>query len=410
MFDNTFLIKYAFKNLFRQKRRTLLTSVVIMVSVGSMLFMFAYLNGVLNSIIEDSVKLTGHVNIQHPEYKIKERMISLSVPVDGYAELKTNLSDIEGLAAISGRIKFGGLIDFNENNEPSLGMGIDIEGEKSILQIQKMIVEGTYFSGAPEEMILGSDIAIKLGIKTGDVVTIISSTAYGSMAAGNYKVIGIANMVLGMFNKMFFIPLDNAQYLLDMEDQVTEFVGFCDEISSAEIAKQDILDRNLAGDYEIITWDEQPFLKAYLPMVDAMYIIMVGLFGMVASFSIINTMLMSVLERTREIGVMTAFGMRKSIIVKLFLFEAGVLGFVGGLLGLAFGGSSGYYLETHGLTFSEKLADGFPIAIRTTLYADVEWYHLVISLILGIIISMIASLIPAYKAARTEPTKALRTN
>ncbi|MFC1563379.1 ABC transporter permease [candidate division KSB1 bacterium] len=410
MTDNSYLVKLAFKNVMRQKRRTILTILVIAISVGAIFVMLGYIKGAFGSMINDYYKITGHINIQHNEYKLKERMLSLTVPVENCSILKSQLDENEEVVASGGRIKFGGLIDFNNANEPGLGMGFDQEAEKQMLELNTFIVKGRYFSGASNETVIGSELSSKLNIEPGDTITVITRTAYGSMAAANFVTVGIAEMLTGMFNSFFFIDLKEAQYLLDMEDQATEYIVISQDPENVESLKNSLMEiSSLDEKYTIIPWYEQPIWKTYLPLINYTYAITIGLYGLIASFSIINTMLMAVFERTREIGVFTAFGMRKYKVLRMFLTEAAVIGFIGGIFGLVWGGSALYYLEKYGISLGRAVEE-FSIPIRNTIHASLEWYHAVFSLIIGVIITIIAAYMPALKAARIEPTKALRTH
>ncbi len=408
MMSNTFFLKLAFKNVFRHKRRSILTMVVIMFSVGTLLFMLSYLEGVWNNVIEDSVRASGHISIEHPEYQIKERMLSLNVTVENYEQLKTDLTNIEGVKCATGRIRFGGLLDFGENNEPGMGMGIDPVLERDILQIENLIIEGRYFGDDPRETIIGVNFANKLHIGIGDTITVISRTAYSSLAAENLIVVGIADMLNSMLNNIFYISLETAQQLLDMEDQVAQVMLFIDNPDQLEEMKEKILATAGIGDnYSVIMWNERGMLKDMGPMIQAFIGIMILLFGSIAAFSVINTMLMSVLERTKEIGVFTSFGMKRRNVLRVFLIEALVIGAFGGLMGLIAGGYGGYWLENTGLTIGE-VVENFPIPLRQTLYGDLKWSQAGISFIFGLVLSLVASYFPALKAARLEPTDALR--
>ncbi|MCP4727570.1 MAG: hypothetical protein GY863_21200, partial [bacterium] len=154
MIENSYLIKLAFKNVKRHKRRTILTILVVAISVGAIFVLMGYIKGAFGSMINDYYKITGHINIQHNEYKMKERMLSLTVTVENYRELKNQIDGYDQVISSGGRIKFGGLIDFNNANEPGLGMGIDPEAEKQMLELQNFVVRGRYFSGAPNETIV----------------------------------------------------------------------------------------------------------------------------------------------------------------------------------------------------------------------------------------------------------------
>lgn len=403
-----YLFKLAFRNVFRQKRRTTLTVIILMFSVGIFVFFQSYLEGAMGSMIDDTIKAAGHISIQHPEYQLKERMLSLNSVVSDYESLKEEISKTPGLKAVTGRIKFGGLVDINENNEPGLGMGIETEIEREIIQLENSIIAGGYFTGGPKETVIGVEFARKLNIEIGDTITIISSTAYASLTAENLVVVGIADLLSGALNRMFFMPLKTAQVMLDMENQVSEIVVFLNEPEEILEVKSNITAiPSIAGTYAAIAWNEKGFLKDMLPMMDLTKAILIGLFGMIAAFSIVNTMLMAVLERTNEIGVMTAFGMKRLSVLQIFLFEAVVIGIIGGVLGLAVGGYFGYYLETTGLNIG-KVVENFPIPMRQTIYGDLRLSHMVSAFIIGICLSLAGAFFPALKAARMEPTDALR--
>ncbi|KPK89781.1 hypothetical protein AMJ80_09300 [bacterium SM23_31] len=346
--------------------------IVIMTSVGSFLFMFGYFKGVVGGIINDSIKISGHLSIRHPEYNMKERMLSLSVPVEDYTRIKKIVESNPEIAVAAGRIKFGGLIDFHENNEPGLGMAFETELEQGILQLEQLIVEGRDFSGNSHETVIGVELASKLNIQTGDTITVITRTAYNSLSADNLIVVGIIDLLSSVLNRLFYLPLQTAQSLLDMEDQVTEIVVFLHDINDDNRVKNELLKNPEIGNkYSVSTWLDIGFLKYYLPMVKAAYVILIFLFGIIVAFGIINTMLMAVFERTREIGVMTAFGMKQRNVLIVFLFEALIIGCFGGVLGILIGGYWAHYLETTGITIG-KMAEGFSMPIRQTIYGDMR--------------------------------------
>ncbi|MFC1555029.1 ABC transporter permease [candidate division KSB1 bacterium] len=414
MISVKYLIRLAFRNVLRQKRRTLLTMVVIITSVGSFLFMFSYLKGAFGSMIEDSIKQTGHINIRHPDYNLKERMLSLNVPVEDCRDIKESLKTIPGISSAGGRIKFGGLIYFNEKDEQGLGMAIEPEIEENNLKISDSIVTGRSFSENNlarkyGETIVGSELAANLGLTPGDTITVLSRTPYSSMAAGKFVVTGIVNLLNPMMNRIFYIRLDKGQEMLDMADQASEITLFLDDIEkTAEITDQILNTNGIKENYIALPWFENSFIKQYLPIIDVAYVIIIGLFGTLAAFGIINTMLMAVMERTGEIGVMTAFGMKRKDILKVFITEALIIGFLGGIAGIVIGGYWAHYLEVNGISLG-NVAKDLSLPIRQVVYADMRWWHVIFSFLLGMVVSLISAIFPALKAARLEPTKALRS-
>ncbi len=408
-----YLLKIALRNVFRNKRRTVLTAVVIMISVGAFLFMFSYIKGVRDSIVEDSIMLTGHISVQHPEYSMKERMLSLSVPVRNYAAIRDTLQAMKSVRAAAGRIKFGGLIDFREKNEPGAGYAFDPSNEEGIIDISESLVSGVGFSEGDDgknELLIGSELAMSLDILPGDTVTVISSTAYKSLTAVNLVVTGIVDMLSGAMNKLFYMHLETAQYFLDMDDSVSEIAVFLEENSDEDLVKNSIeAIEGVSATYRVMTWLDKGILRDYLPMLDSANAFIIVIFGLIAALGIINTMLIAVFERTREIGVFSAFGMKRREILAVFLFEALFIGCFGGIAGVLLGGYWAIYLEINGLSLG-NVADGFSIPVRSIIYSDFRIIHGVSAFVLGITMSVLAAFLPAVKAARMEPTDALRTH
>ncbi len=400
--------KLAFRNVFRNKRRSFLTMVVIMFSVGAFIFFQSYFEGIMNDVIEDTLKATGHLSIEHPDYRIKSRMLSLSVPVSDFEALRAEVNETTGVRSVAGRIRFGALLDFGEDNEPGLGMGIDPEPEREIMKLENSIVDGRYFSGKPNDTVIGIEFAKRLKISVGDTITVIARTAYGSLAAENLIVTGVADLLNSHLNRVFYMPLPTAQRLLDMDNKVTEMIVYLRDLSLLDTVMPEI--KNLPGikdTYAVRTWEEKGSLEDLMPMVRTVFAIMATIIGMIAAFSIINTMLMAVLERTPEIGVFSAFGMKKRSVLAVFIIEAMFLGCFGGFMGIAAGGFGGYLLETYGISLGDSMQN-MPIPIRQVIYGDLELQHIYISFGLGLLLSIVAAYLPALKAARMEPVDALR--
>lgn len=358
--------------------------------------------------LEEAVKLTGHVKIQHPDYKLKERMLSLNAPVENYSTVAEQIKNSINIKHLTGRLKFGALINYQDENEPGLGMGIIPDNEEKIMNLKKSIISGSSFTGAPDEAIIGREIQSTLGIGINDTITIIARTAYNSLNAVNVRVIGVCDLLNFSLNKTFYIPLETAQNLLDMQNQVTEILVYGDNFMNSEsIADELRTVPGISDSYDILTWLDTGFIRELFQTADAFIGILQGIFALLAVIVIINTVLMAVFERTWEIGMINAIGMKQHQILLLFIFEGLMIGIIGGIAGVIIGSASGFYLETVGITIG-KIAENFPIPVRQVIYGDMTGYIIIKSFIVGIFVSMLGALFPAIKASRMKPVEALR--
>ena len=403
------VIKLAFRNILRNRRRTLISGIMVALSVGFLIFGNSYFHGFLTSFYSDLMRFTGHVRIQHPEYSIKERMLSLHFTVDSYESIINEIRVLSEVKEITGRIKFGALLYYQEENEPGIGMGIDPVREIHGFNIEKSLVDGEYFSGAGDETIIGAELARKLNLSIGDTLTVLGRTPSGAMTGVNARIIGIASLLQTNLNKIAFLPLETVRNTLDMQEESTEMVVFLyrDELSAAVAQRI----RDLPGirdRFEVLTWTEASGIDSFLPMMSAVMVIMHFIFMFVAMLGIVNTILMSVFERTREIGLMEALGMKPWKVLILFIYEGMFIGIVGGIAGVPLGSGLGYYLETYGITLGKAVED-FPLPMREVIYGDLTWEMVITSFLLGVAASMAASFLPALKAARLTPVRAFRS-
>ena len=220
---------------------------------------------------------------------------------------------------------------------------------------------------------------------------------------------------------MFYIPIDKCQELLDMDGMVTELVIMTEDKENANRLAGEIAtrldtskiagkeDEFVRGDdkYEVIPWQSQSNLYSAISSSKISMAVMSGIILIVASLTILNTMLMSVFERTREIGMMMAMGMKGRRITTLLLLEALAIGVLGGIAGCIVGGGISILTEHTGLDFSSAM-ENIEMPISGIIYPDFEFALILRAFAFGIAMAVVASLYPAYRASRMQPTEALR--
>jgi putative ABC transport system permease protein len=386
-----------------------LTSLAIVISVGALIFGGTYFNGVFNGVLEDVRKLTGHFRIMHPNYEVKERMFSLTAKVGDYYALADRARGVEGVEAVSGRIRFGCLVERGGEIDPAVGMAIDFDNESKILEPGEMLVEGILVSTEPSAAVVGSEIKNTLGLQLGDTLTVITNSARGAMVGINLSVVGFFESPSPSMNKLFLMPLRTAQELLEMEDEVTEIVVSATSNRGLSRLRQRISSiEGVEGELVLRSWDDDLGVRQLISTINIVLVLLRGILLLIAGLGILNTMLMATMERTQETGVMAAVGMQPATIMRLFILEAMIIGVTGGLVGMGVGVLSGLYLERHGVVLG-GVADQFTIPVRTVIKGDLNLWTVVVSYIMGIVVCALGALVPSIRASRMEPSDALRS-
>jgi putative ABC transport system permease protein len=409
------MFKIAFRNIFRNTRRSVLTGLSISVAVMIAIYLWSLFSGIMDDTFDNIIRLThGHVLILNSDYAKRERMLPLQDNIPNYTEIeKIAEADPEVTLAV-GRIKFGVLLEYKGNNEPVFGIGIVPETESRISHLDQKMVEGRLIREGQEEMNIGLSLAQDMGLKLGDTLTLVTQTAYGSITAMNLKIVGIFSFGVQSVDKTtFYMPLDKAQQLLDLNNAVTEIFVFIKDMNKApQVAKaiRASLDQVYPGKFSVEAWQDQRILYFYRVVARNVYAGLYFLVLFLASFTILNTMFMSVLERTKEIGMMKSLGMKDRQVMGVVLLEALLIGIIASFIGAVWGSAVAYYLTVVGIdftaTFKQMGALNFPIPY--VYRAIFSWQIILFGFCMGILFSLMAAVPPALRAAKMEPTEALR--
>ncbi|MEO0156403.1 MAG: FtsX-like permease family protein [candidate division WOR-3 bacterium] len=401
------LIRLAYLNFLRNKRRSIISGTSIAIAITLIIFIQSYINGIKQNISDNVVRLLcGHIRITTKEYERRERLNPLSESIELSSDLYKALES-DHILQISPRIKFGVLLGREDLNISGLGYGIDPEKEKKISKINERIIQGSYLDTVGNSVILGNKLAERLHLKINDTITLLTKTAYDSPAGINLIVKGIFSIGIGGFDRsVFYIPLKTAQDLLDLNGRATEIIIIVDQpVKSAKIAKQIKLNSN----YSIIPFQQNPlvnYFNSFGIVLNIIYFIII----LVACSTIANTMLMVVFERTKEIGMLKAMGMENNLIIMLLIFEAGLIGTVGSMVGAITGGILSYLMKYQGLDLSKFTSTtSIDMPYGPIIYFSPTFIVIITCLLFGIFATIIVAALPASRAAKLEPSKALRS-
>ncbi len=406
------IVRLAWRNTRRNTRRTVLTVIAVTVAVTAITFMFAYITGILGNLVDSYARSeSGHVRIRKDGYTERERLMPVYLKVDSVSALLSIIREHPDVEEAVPRIRSSVLVDGAGSNRPGLLLGLDMDREAAYMNPADLAVNGNPPRAGYPEVMIGDEFAEKLEISVGDTITVLGQTAYRSLGGLRLVVTDLASSGMSFLdNSMLVVPLDQAQLLADMPDAATEILVFAHDAELAEplaIELKAELELEVTGDIEVLSWLDQGPLMRTMQMMRPMLAVIMGMMLLMAGLIIINTMLMTVLERTQELGMQAALGMRRSDIVFLIVSEGLVIGLIGGVVGAILGSGIGIWLEHTGIDFTAA-ARTIDLPFQGMVYPDWSLSYAVIGMALGVFAAGVAALYPALRAVKMAPAEALR--
>jgi ABC-type lipoprotein release transport system permease subunit len=405
----TKFIKLAWRNMWRNWRRTLIAAVAIVLGLILLIFMDALMKGSDQAIFGNAVRLYGgNVQIHAPGFRDKASRLPL-IPLDDADMVVEIVRAQPEVIAVSKRINTGGLVSSREGAYPVSITAIEPENEASVSLVAENITQGRFLnSDDGDNILIGQEMANLLNVGVGDRIVLLGKRKDESMRQRSMTVVGIFNLGLGDAEKgLVYINLPTAQTLYNLREQETEVT-----ITLAQVGQESALIASLQPDlpdYEVDSFDTlRPEIREILEQKSAFIAVIGFIVLLMASIGILNLMLMAVYERTREMGVLAALGMKGRQLMALFLLEGMFIGVIGAVIGCIFSWLLVLAFGQVGLDYSMAQGTGDITAlIGNRLYPSIPIINVVFYGIAVVIIAALASLIPAWQASRNEPAESL---
>jgi putative ABC transport system permease protein len=397
-------LRLAWRNIWRHKRRTVIIVLAMSLSLGLMMFYDGLITGFNQAIYGNAVKvLGGNIQVHADGFRAKAESMPLLPLADPEAVVKAALADTRVESATQ-RINTGGLASSREGAFAVGITGIEPEKELSVNLAEQHIVAGRNLTSEDGDMILiGKGLADAMGVTVGDRIALTGRSQHEQMRLRSMTVAGIYDLGMPDIEKRtIYISLGEAQNLYNLTGQSTEVAIVLKQLGQEAIVIK-AMKPGLPG-YEIESFEANyPELQAALSSKGGVMNIF-----MIAGVGILNLLLMAVYERTREIGVLGAMGLKPSQISLLFILEGIMIGMVGIVVGIAFGLLINGLLMRVGLDFSGySTVTSYMALISGRIYPGWGIDKLLTRALTIGIISALAALIPALEAARREPAAAL---
>jgi len=404
------VFRLAWRNLWRQPRRTWLTTGAMMFSNTLLVFMISLQFGMYGLMIDNTLQtFTGHMQIQAPGYIDDQKMRQT---VDDIVPLANTLRDHFESDSIAARATAFALVSSEERSYGIAVLGVESAFEHNVSTLPGLVSEGRFLGeDDAAEIIIGAALARNLRIALGDELTLIGSGRDGSFAAAVVNIVGIFDSGIADIDRSITeIPLGLFQDVFYMDGSGHHVVINLAVIDDVPIVKKQVEALLPTGqDLIVHDWDAlQPGLQQAIKADMSSAFFMYGILVILVAFSVLNTQLMSVLERTHEFGIVMSLGLTPGRLGRLVLLETAIMGVLGLLLGALLGGLLTYYFSINGFSYPgmEEMTAKFHLPSR--FYPQISVPSLLIGPAVVFLFTILAAVYPALRLHHLHPVEAMR--
>jgi ABC-type lipoprotein release transport system permease subunit len=398
--------RLAWRNLWRNHRRTLIMLAAIVVGVWAMIFMTALIRGMVDDMVRDGVRvLPGHVQIHHPDFRDDPSITNVIDPPNDALQQILNEDDVVAWAT---RIRVPAVISSERDTRGITLLGIDPDRERGLSFIADDVADGRFLESRDDKgLLIGRKLIERLETNLGKRVVIMTQDPQNEIADRGFRIVGIfeSNMK-AQEEGLVFVAEGTLQRLLGVGDKISEIAILGTNYRDVDGLNQSVA-QAAGGDVEVLPWYElDKYLGSMLSAMDGFILVWIVVVFLALSFGLVNTLVMAVFERVREIGLMLALGMTPRNIVSQIIVESILLL----VLGLAVGNVLAW-------ASIEPLKGGIDISVvaegmewfgaSSMLYPALYLKDVVLANVVVIVLGFLASLSPALRASRYEPIEAI---
>ena len=400
------LFQLAWRNLWRNHRRTIIMLAAIVLGTWAMIFMTALMRGMVTEMIKDGISaMPGHIQVHHPAYRDDPSIANL---IDISDSEITAEFDAAGFQLWASRVRVPAVISSERESRGVTLLGVDPALERNLTFVSYDDVEGRFLEAADDSgIVIGRELAETLDTRVGKRIVIMSQDPSNEIADRGFRVVGLFDANIEAFEEAYvFAGKSTLQKMLHIEDQVSELVVVGDNYRNVEplFDKVSVL---IDGRAEVRRWYEiDAYLGAMLKVMDGFVLVWIIVIFLALSFGLVNTLVMAVFERVREIGLMLALGMRPIMILGQIIVESLMLLALGLMMGTALAWAS-----------VQPMKDGVDLSIvaegmemfggSSTLTPELLVSDIVLANVVVLVLGFLASLSPAWRAAHYEPIEAI---
>jgi putative ABC transport system permease protein len=409
------LFAVAFRNVFRNKRRSILNIIAIVVAVFLMVLGLGWVQGYESFLYQAVIDFeTGHLQILHADYMEERARLPVDLNVADYTEARRAVAAADTrVAHVTGRIRFSVELGSGRESVRLLGRAIDPDSEAKVTVLDEYIQDGAYLDER-SGVLIGAPLAARMGVQVNDTVFLTAVDRHGVRNVSDAPVVGIFDFGYPAIDEnVIYTDLTTAMSLLSLEDEVTKLVvrlapgaaaldalPAVEDAMVTELSGQDLVVRPWTAFAQTTVSAVQADSTSFWMMLVIVYILIV--------LGILNSMSMSIHERTGEIATLRAIGMHKSRVLWLFLAEGVALAAIGSGIAILLSLPVAAYLGYVGLDVGAALPEDLPIPFGERFRADFRVWHFLVSAGVGSLAAVVGGLFPARRATTVNVAHALQ--
>ncbi len=401
------ILSIAWRNIWRNKTRSWVVIGSILVGIWSILFMLSFSYGLITTYVDNTIRYqSSHIQIHNPDWKEDQEV---EFTLENTESVLQYINNQSYQSSATQRTLVNGMVRSSRGARGAMIKGIHSEKEGQVSHIDQKIVEGKYFTeNKKNEIIIAQKLAERLKLKIRKKLVLQFQNAQGDIVAGSFRIVGLFSTANTLYDESFvMIKQTDLNRLLVLPNASHEIAVFLDNSKELAQVKSDIQNQFphlLIEDYKEIS----PDANLYESQMEVSHRIFITIFMLALIFGIINTMLMAVLERNKELGMLMALGMNKTRVFFMIVFETLMLGIIALPFGLILSWLSITYFGKHGVDLS-AFSDGMEQFGMSTLIKSYIPTELYFSLsIATVFTALLASIYPAIKAINLKPIEAMR--
>ncbi len=408
-------MKAALRHLMRNRRRTILTLLAVLLPVYFLVFMFGFTNAVISDMFETATRIdTGHLQVRH----IEKRGMGSAIPLmRNPDDVVATLDTLDAIEWRTVRLDLPALASVDNRSQTIYVQGVIPEEVEPISNIANMMVEGSYLRSGSTGAVIGEELADLLSVGVGDGFVVLGAHPETGIGVLELPVVGIYKApVVEMGRTVVHVTLETARQLARTPNAATAVIARVAGVTGVRDLEEidtvvAALQAQLPVDLEVLDWRSlAPQLEGYLRVLSPILAVMAVIFFALGALVVLNTIYLSVMERTRELGLILSLGSSRGRVIRMILVEAGVIAVIGAVYGALIGVGLVWIVEAFGGIPMPGSAAEFMriVGISPALHMMIRWPQVVVSAVSMAIVAVAAAWFPAYRASKLEPVEAMR--